>query len=263
MKKDVIHMKNMSVKFNEVIILQDVSLDINASEFTVVIGPNGAGKTTLIKSILGLIHPTKGVIEVFGHDPLHEGEHIRKIVGYVPQYIRISDVIPMNVLEAVLMGVLAKKKPPRIPSKTDIQSALEALKVVDMVSYRERYIHELSGGERQRVLIARAMVRKPKYLILDEPFTGVDVKSQRELLEFLYKIHTENNVGMLIVVHDLAPIIRYVDKILLLNKRVVAYGSPKDVLKKETIKEAYGAEVEILEHDKICYPLLGDVHRQR
>ncbi len=260
---DVIHIENVSVEFNGAVILNDISLEIYGNEFTVVIGPNGAGKTTFIKSILGLIHPSKGEIKVFGHNPFREGEYIRKIVGYVPQYIRISDVIPMNVLETVLMGILVKKKPPRIPSKTDIQSALQALKVVDMVEYRERYIHELSGGERQRVLIARAMVRKPKYLILDEPFTGVDVKSQRELIEFLHKIHVENKVGMLIVVHDLAPIIRYVDKILLLNKRVVAYGSPRDVLKKETIKEAYGAEVEILEHDKICYPLLGDVHRHR
>ncbi len=257
---DNIVFNEVSIEFSGVKVLDDISAYIDIHEFIVIIGPNGAGKTTLVKSILGLVQPVKGNIIVFGHNPSKEGELIRKVVGYVPQYIRISDSIPINVLETVLMGVLASRKPPRFPSSRDIRKAVEALEIVDMVGYRDKSIHELSGGQRQRVLIARAMVRDPRYLILDEPFTGVDVKSQREIIEFLYRIHVEKGVGILVIVHDLAPIIQYVDKIMLLNKRIIAYGTPKDVLQKEIIRTAYGAEVEILEHDRICYPLLGDVH---
>ncbi len=262
LRKEYIAMENVKVSYNGIPAIEDVSLKINFKEFIAAIGPNGAGKSTLAKTILGLVKPIKGVVNVFGYDPIEEGNVIRRLIGYVPQYIRISQNIPISVIETVLMGILATKKPPRIPCRRDIKRAMRALKIVDMDIHRNKSIHELSGGQRQRVLIARALARKPLYLILDEPFTGVDVKSQREIISFLYNYHMKNNIGLFIIVHDLAPVINYVDKVLLINERVIAYGPPMDVLTKENIRSAYGTEVPILEHGNFCYPLLGDLHGQ-
>ena len=252
---------DVSVVYNGSAAIENVFLDIDFSDFIAVVGPNGAGKSTIAKVILGLVNPLKGYVSVFGYNPLKEGDFIRRIIGYVPQYISISQNIPISILETVLMGVLAVRKPPRFPSRKDIKRALNALKIVDMDSYKDKSVHELSGGERQRVLIARALAREPRYLILDEPFAGVDVKSQREIIDFLYNYHKENDVGLFIIVHDLAPLINYIDKILLINRKVIAYGCPVDVLTKENIKTAYGIEVPILERGNICYPLLGDMHK--
>lgn len=254
-----IRIENLTVKYNEVIALEDITVNIDFNDFIAVVGPNGAGKTTLVKTILGLIKPTEGFIKVFGYDPNREGDIIRRIVGYVPQYIHISRHIPMSVLETVLMGILVAKKPPRFPSRKDIKKALESLKIVDMDMLRDIPIQELSGGQRQRVLISRALAHNPKYLVLDEPFTGVDVKSQREIINFLYDYHRDKQMGLLIIVHELAPLINYVDKVLLLNKKMYAYGTPAEVLTKKNIRAAYGVEVEILEHENICYPILGDL----
>ena len=263
---DVLKDKNIviddvTVVYNSSPAVENISLDIDFNDFIAVVGPNGAGKSTIAKVILGLVKPLKGDVSVFGYNPLKEGDFIRRLIGYVPQYIRISQNIPISILETVLMGILAVRKPPRFPSRRDIRKALNALKIVNMDAYKNKSVHELSGGERQRVLIARALAREPRYLILDEPFAGVDVKSQREIINFLYDYHMKNNIGLFIIVHDLAPLINYIDKILLINRKVVAYGSPVNVLTKDNIKITYGIEVPILERGNICYPLLGDMHK--
>lgn len=255
-----IEARNLYAYYGSTVALEDVSLKLDGLEFVTLIGPNGAGKTTLIKAILGLLKSLRGSISVFGYDPLREPEAIRKLIGYVPQHVKVSPLVPLTSLEVVLMGILPTKKPPRVYSERDIELALKALEVVGMLKYKDASIHELSGGQKQRVFIARAIVREPKYLILDEPFTGVDVKAQREIAEFIYNYHKERKVGVLVSAHDIAHLVEFSDEVVLLNKRVISVGKLNEVLVKENIKKAYGAEVRILEFESIRYPLLGDTH---
>ncbi len=252
--------KDVSVAYNDVIALEDITLKINKLEFTAVVGPNGAGKTTLAKTILGLIKPFKGYVSVFGLDPIKDRFKVRSLIGYVPQITRISHNIPITVLDTVLMSLLVSRKPPRYPSNTDIEAAYRALEIVDMIEYADKPFKDLSGGQKQRVLIARALVRNPEYLILDEPFIGVDVKGQCELINFLYEYHRRGRVGILIILHDITPLASLIDKVILLNKSIIASGPINEVFTPANLKRAYGADIEIIESGGVCYPIVRDKH---
>lgn len=239
--------------------LVDVSVVVDKPEFIIVIGPNGAGKTTLLKVLLGMIKPTKGWARVFGFDVVREAEEIRRLTGYVPQRDIINFEVPLSVKDVVLMGLLPKKRIPRIPSSSDLKRVEEALEFVGMGDLWEEKFSDLSGGQQQRVLLARALVSEPKLLLLDEPLSAVDVASQDAILRILRHLREEGTT-IVMVSHDINPVVEYVDKIMLLNKRVVAYGTPSEVIREEVFSEAYGYKVKIIEHAGVCYAITGDVH---
>ena len=253
-------LKNVTVKYGDIIALEDVSLKFKSGTFIAIIGPNGAGKTTLLKVIAGLVKPVSGVVRVFGLDPIRHGESVRSLIGYVPQRQRISLSVPMKVIDVVLMGILARKKPPRIPSKSDYEKAFEVLKVVGMDGYWDYQFSELSGGQQQRVLIARALSGDPKLLLLDEPMNGVDVTSQREILDAINRLKHTRGVGTLLVTHDVNPIVEHIDEVVLLNRKVIATGRPEEVFKEDILARAYGSRVRVIMHEGICYALIGDTH---
>ena len=257
MDRDII-VRSLNIELNGYRVLEDVSIDIKGDELTVILGPNGAGKTTLVKAILGLVKPSSGSIKVFGYDPFKEGEKIRKLVGYQPQLEKYSYEIAIPAIEVVLMGLMASRRFPRIPSKDDVRKAIECLERAGVRDIAYKPFNELSGGERQRVLLARALVKEPKYIILDEPFTGVDVRGQREIIDCL--IDLKDDIGILMILHDIAPIAEHIDNLILLNRRVIAWGPPIEVLTPENLKRAYGTEIPIIIQENVCYPLLGDRH---
>jgi len=257
MDRDII-IRGLNIVLDGYRVLEDVSIDIRGNELTVILGPNGAGKTTLIKAILGLVKPSSGSIKVFGYDPFKEGEKIRKLIGYLPQLEKYSYEIAIPSIEVVLMGLMASRRFPRIPSKDDVRKALECLGRAGVRDIAYKPFNELSGGQRQRVLLARALVKEPRYIILDEPFTGVDVRGQREIIECL--IDLKDDIGILMILHDIAPIAEHIDNLILLNRRVIAWGPPIEVLTPENLKRAYGTEIPIIIQENICYPLLGDRH---
>ncbi len=256
---NIVQIRNLTVYYGRTLALDNISTAVNEGEFVVVMGPNGAGKTTLLKVIMGLVKPTKGYIRVFNFNPIEEGSKVRALVGYVPQRTSISLNIPLKVIDVVLLGVLVEKKPPRRITEDDLERAIRILKVVDMDKYWETPFHELSGGQQQRVLIARALIRDPKLLLLDEPLNGVDAKSQVEIISFLRKL-TENGVSIIMVVHDVNMVVHIIDKIILLNKTIIAEGPPSEVLKEEILQKVYGHGVKVVRYCGICYSIIGDTH---
>lgn len=236
----VIDLKDVWVSYGNVPVLEAVDLVVEDRDFLAIIGPNGGGKSTLLKVILGLIKPDRGSVKLLGEDP----KRTRKYAGYVPQYISSNLEFPINVWEVVLMGCLGHKGPFRGYDEEDKKAAYEALKVVDMLDYRDRQIGELSGGQKQRVFIARSLVTHPKLLILDEPSTGIDSKRQKEFYELLNRLKSE--IAILLVTHDMSAVSVYVDKVACLNRRLHYHNSKE--LSPEDLEAAYQCPVEIIAH---------------
>ena len=255
----IVEIKNLTVYYGRTLALDKISTVIRKGEFITIMGPNGAGKTTLLKAIIGLVKPREGYVRVFGLNPLEEGNKVRALVGYVPQRTTISKSIPLKVIDVVLLGILVEKKPPRKINEEDIERAINILRIVDMDKHWETPFQELSGGQQQRVLIARALVRNPKLLLLDEPLNGVDAKSQVEIIAFLRKI-SRDGVSIVMVTHDVNMMVHVIDRLILLNKYIVAEGTPFEVLKEEILQKVYGHGVKVITHCGICYSIIGDTH---
>ena len=167
-------------------VLNDISFSINEGDLLGVIGPNGAGKTTLFSCMLGLLKNYRGEIQIFGQDIRKNNSLVLQSIGYIPQQKSIEQGFPATVQEIVSLGLIGKKN----LSKDKLAHALE---MVDLSGQNHRRIGELSGGQQQRVLIAKALIHEPRLLILDEPTTGVDVKTQNKFYSLIKKLNQENN----------------------------------------------------------------------
>jgi len=162
--------EKLTVKLGEDFALRDVTVRVEHPTFTVIIGPNGAGKSTLLKAMVGMVLPYSGRIRVLGLDPNSERDSVRNIVGFLPQRDRIVRSIPLSVKDVILMGLMARRKPPRVPSPEDYEMAWKALELVGLEELWDKRFSELSGGQQQRILLARCVVNRPRILLLDEPF---------------------------------------------------------------------------------------------
>ena len=236
--RPVILLENVTVAYNGEPALMKISFKVEEPSFLVVAGPNGAGKTTLLKTLLGLLKPIEGKIVVLGINVLKNPLRVRKLVGYVPQRERIDPSMPMLVKDVVLMGRTTKTGLGRLFTKEDIEAAKKALELVGLEEHWDEAFSHLSGGQQQRVLIARALASNPKLLLLDEPLSGVDALSQNVILGVLREM-ADRGTGVVMVTHDLNPILELADYILLLNKRVVGFGRPNKILSREVLSEAY------------------------
>ncbi|WP_405061582.1 anchored repeat-type ABC transporter ATP-binding subunit [Kribbella sp. NBC_01505] len=205
-------------------VLNDVSLSIAAREHVGLIGPNGAGKTTLLRALLGLLPITAGSITIGGKTP----NEARGSIGYVPQRHEFVWDYPVQVRTAVMTGRTHRIGWLRRPGQIDRDAVQEALERVDLTDLATRPIGELSGGQRQRVLVARALALKPSLLLLDEPFTGLDVPTQ-EILTRLFKELTAEDTAILMTTHDLPAAADTCHRLCLLNGTVVADGSPDEL----------------------------------
>jgi len=210
----VIRITDLDFAYNGQPVLQGINLDVQEGDFIAMIGPNGGGKTTLLKLMLGLLKPDRGEISVLGKRP----GRVSHQIGYVPQDVNINRRFPITALDVVLMGKLA---PGRRWSKTaekDRRDALDALARIDMTDYADRRIGELSGGQRQRVFIARALVTRPRLLLLDEPTASIDSRGQTDFYRLLKRLNQE--VSIVVVSHDLLVISTYVKSVACVNRRL-------------------------------------------
>lgn len=258
--EESIELKSVNVAIRNIAVLEDITFRMNLPKFVTIIGPNGAGKTTLLKTLIGLIKPTSGIIRVLGFNPVKDALKLRRYMGYVPQRERIELGIPVKVKSVVLMGILCRKKPPRIVTSRDVRQAREALSKVGLNELWDKKFSELSGGQQQRILIARALATRPRLLLLDEPLSAVDVKSQWEILETLKRLEREEKIGVILVTHDINPIIEYTDEVILLNRRIIAKGNITEVITEENLRKAYGPNIRVVKSGTICYAITGDVH---
>lgn len=254
-----VRFEGVTLAYDTASALVDVTLDVPEGTFIGVLGPNGSGKTTLLKGILGLITPTAGRITV-GDVCCHRLRKVRREIGYVPQAEVIDPQFPARVLDVVLMGLYPALGLFRRPGRRERERALEALAAVGMADLAGRPAGHLSGGQRQRVAIARALVRSPRILLLDEPHTGLDVESQRSVMELIGRTHQANRLTTLLVTHDVNLVLPHLDLVLCLNHRVFAYGPPGEVLVKETLEAMYGAEVHVHEAHGRPFVFAGDHH---
>jgi len=243
----LIDIRNLTVGYDENIILTDVSLTIHDSDFIGVIGPNGGGKTTLLKAILGLLTPLRG--EVVFHDCMTEGNHHR--IGYLPQINNIDRKFPISVSEVVKSGLMSRKKIIGKYNKEDVEFACLLMQEMGIYQIRHKAIGELSGGQIQRALLCRALVNRPKLLVLDEPNTYVDNRFEKELYEKLRRLNDE--IAILLVSHDLGTISTYVKSIACVNHSL--HYHPGNKITPE-LMEAYECPIQIISHGKIPHTVL-------
>ena len=214
MEPSIVEIKNVCFAYNGQTVLEDVSLDIRQGDFIAMIGPNGGGKTTLLKLMLGLLKPDRGTIKVLGDTTEKASHHI----GYVSQDVHINRSFPITAIDVVMMGKLAPEKRWARSSAKDRREALEVLERMEVDAFASSKIGELSGGQRQRVFIARALVTKPKLLLLDEPTASIDAKGQAEFYAMLQTLNRD--ITILVVSHDLVAISTHVKSVACVNKRL-------------------------------------------
>jgi ABC-type Mn2+/Zn2+ transport system ATPase subunit len=233
--------EDISVAYGGKPVLCDVSFQVAHGARVAVVGPNGSGKSTLFKALVGLLPLTKGRILIHG---LPLGHHL-DCVAYVPQREEVDWRFPVSVLDVVLMGRFGRLGWLKRATKQDREIAMHSLAQMGLADFSSRPIGELSGGQQQRAFLARAMAQEPHILLLDEPFTGVDATTQEATLAFLDQLK-EQQVTMLISTHDLNLAATRFERILLLNRRVIAFGAASEVLTQQVLAEAFGSQVLIL-----------------
>ncbi len=230
-----VKLANIAHSFNDHLALDNINVEFPESSFNAVIGPNGGGKTTMLKIITGLVKPSKGEVSIFGFstDKIPEGT-----IGYVPQVKTLDRSFPAKAIELVANGLL-QRWPARINLKTR-ELCMEALKKTGAISIAERQLNKLSGGELQRVYMARAIVRNPRLLLLDEPITGVDPAGGHDINLFLDNIRKERKITVIVVTHDWEMAFHHTEFVLIINRRIVCYDKPKSAFKEENLRKAFG-----------------------
>jgi ABC-type Mn2+/Zn2+ transport system ATPase subunit len=221
-------------------VLEDLTFALRRGERIGVLGPNGGGKTTLFRVLLGELAPRRGRVDVAGR------------LGYVAQTERSQLEFPVSALDVALMGTLSRTPWWRRPTRADRRLARSSLARVGLEDAADVQFGELSGGQRQRVLVARALVQDTPILLLDEPFTGVDVPSE-QLLEGLLTSLAEEGRGILVATHDVEQVEGW-DRVLCLNRHQVAFGRPADVLTRPVLEQTYGGSIVTLRGEAVILP---------
>ena len=236
-----IHAENISLHYENGYALREMSFELPASEHLAVVGPNGAGKTSLFRILAGVLKPSTGEVKIFGEKP---SGHV--CIAYVPQRSQVDWRFPVNVSEVVMMGRIRKLGFFKCPHRRDWAFVRECLESVDLLEYQERQIGELSGGQQQRVFLAQALAQEAELILLDEPLTGLDLPSQEAIFGILGELKRQG-ITVVIATHDLDLAASRFDRVLLLNRRLVSYGTPSQALSTPYLLEAYGAHLHRVE----------------
>jgi manganese/iron transport system ATP-binding protein len=237
----ILEVSKLSVRYNGHFALENVSFHLHAGERVAVVGPNGAGKSTLFKAVAGVLQPSEGEVKIFGHGPRG---HI--CIAYVPQRSQVDWRFPANVADVVMMGRIGQIGFFRWPSRADWATVHAALEAVDMNALANRQIGELSGGQQQRTFLARALAQEAELVLLDEPLNGLDTPSQEAILSLLDKLR-QQKITVMVATHDLGQAASHFDRVMLLNRRLVRFGLPKEVLTSENLLTAYSGHAQLIQ----------------
>ena len=244
----MIDIKNFSYSYDSNNIINDINLHIRDGSFNCILGPNGSGKTTLIKNIVRLLEPEKESIYISKKDIIdYSRKELSQNLALVPQTSFIE--YEFTVEDIVMMGRMPYQK--RFSSETaeDVKIVESAMIDTDVFYFKDRSINNLSGGERQRVIIARALAQKPKILILDEPISYLDIHHQVEIMKLIKKLSVENNITVIMILHDINFAIEYAENILFLKDgKIYASGTSDEVITSEIIKSVYGVNACIIKN---------------
>jgi zinc transport system ATP-binding protein len=243
----LISVENVSFGFQGLEVLRNISFSISRGDFMALIGPNGSGKTTLIRIILGTLTPSSGRVLLMGQeaDQFNQWERI----GYVPQKAtHLDPYFPASVREVVALGLLSRKRFPRLIGRQDETAIERALEQVDMKGLKNRRIGELSGGQQQRVFIARAIVNGPDVLFLDEPTAGVDAETQTRFYDMLAELNHSRGLTIALITHDFGIITKHANKVACLNQRLFFHGTHEEFCSSDVVQELLRGE-----HHLVCH----------
>ena len=233
---ELIRLEKVTCRYGRDLVLVDVDLAVRGGDFVGVVGPSGSGKSTLLKTIAGSIEPIAGRV----------ARRRGTSIGYVPQVETVNWFFPVTVREAVLMARVNGRHLPWF-SPEERAEADGTLDRLGLGGLGDRHIRELSGGQQQRVFIARALLRKPALLLLDEPASGVDVRTRHDVMHLIHELH-HDGLAIVLTTHDLNGVAAHLPQLVCLNREVIAVGSPRRVITPEVLERTYGAPLEVLSH---------------
>lgn len=232
-----IEAENICVDYNGKLALYDANLKLQAGKICGLVGMNGAGKTTFFNALTGFVSISKGKIRING-ESVKEAQRYQSI-AYVPQSEGIDADFPVNVWDVVMMGRYGSMNILRNPRETDIHAVKDAIKRVDLVDFSFTPIGDLSGGQRKRTFLARAIAQRANVLLLDEPFSGVDIRTEKLISELFIQFKREGK-SILLSTHEMIHVKEFCDLVLLINKTVVAYGDTSEVFTQENLTSTFG-----------------------
>jgi len=234
-KEDAVEVKNLTVKYDNFMAIENIDLEIKRGCFVSIIGPNGSGKTTLLKAMIGLIKPSSGEVLIFGKKVSKQ----KDLIGYVPQRFSFDKTFPITVWEFLRFSLRVGEPLSQIDEK---------LKEMDLLDKKKKVLGELSGGQMQRVLVARAILNDPKVLFLDEPASGIDVGAEKNFYELMDYLNQKYGITIIMVSHELDVVTKYTHRVICLNKKMICHGDPSTVLDAEMVKKLYGEHTTVHKH---------------
>ncbi len=242
MTTELLRLDGVGVRLGGREILRDVSFAIRPGEFTGLIGPNGAGKTTLLRVILGLQPVWQGSVLIGGSPRAARDSSI----GYVPQKLAIEPDMPLRVKDVVSLGLDGHKFGIRLPSRARRELVSDVLTAVGAQRYADARVGELSGGEQQRVMIAHALISRPRLLLLDEPLANLDISSEQGIVSVLARLARAERIAVLLSAHDMNPLMPVMDRIVYVAAGRAAVGSTDEVVQPEVLSRLYGQHVDVI-----------------
>jgi zinc/manganese transport system ATP-binding protein len=241
-REETLAVEGVSVRLGGREVLRDVRFTIRAGEFAGLIGSNGAGKTTLLRVILGLQKPSAGQVRIGGSARARR----HAAIGYVPQKIELDPDMPLRASDLVGLGLDGQRFGIPLPSRGRRGLVDEMLHAVGAAAFADARVGTLSGGEQQRVMIAHALISKPRLLLLDEPLANLDMRSEQEIVSLLARISTERRVAVLISAHEINPLLPVMDRVVYMAAGRAASGTTGEVVRPEVLTRLYGHHVDVI-----------------
>jgi len=249
----IVELEEVSCSYGPQLVLDQINLKIEAGEFVGLVGPSGSGKTTLLRTLLGTTIPIKGQVRVVGK--VVERGRLPRALGYVPQLETVDWNFPVTVEQVVMMGRLREMNLLPWASQRDKMVVRETLERLGLGDLAQRHIRALSGGQQQRVFLARALISNPRLLLLDEPTSGVDIRTRNDVLSLLAEIN-RSGVTIVLTTHDLNSVAAHLPKVVCLNRQIIAQGQPEVVFTEEVLTRTYGSGMRVVRQDGML--LIGD-----
>ena len=242
MSRIAVQVEEVTVAYNGKVALHGANLELQTSSISGLVGMNGSGKSTLFKSIMGFVKPITGRVLIKGM-PIKKAQK-QNLVAYIPQTEDVDWNFPIGVKDVVMMGRYGYMNFLRIPSANDRRVVGESLKRTHMEEFSDRQIGELSGGQKKRAFLARALAQQAQIILLDEPFAGVDIKTEKAIIQLLVELRNMGHT-ILISTHDLSSISTFCDDVVLINRTILAYGPTGEIFTEENIARTFGGMVPV------------------